>query len=74
MANVIDKTVETYLFQQFYYYYIYVHHNMGRLRDLAVACWTTDHYYPGLNLGVGISEGCFIFDFASLALEVARPI
>jgi len=26
------------------------------------------------NLGVGISEGCFIFDFASLRLEVARPI
>jgi len=27
-----------------------------------------------LNLGVGISEGCFIFEFASLPLEVARPI
>ena len=23
---------------------------------------------------VGISEGCFIFDFASLPLDVARPI
>ena len=32
------------------------------------------HYHPCLNLGVGISEGCFIFDFASLSLEVARPI
>jgi len=29
---------------------------------------------PCSNLGVGISEGCFIFDFASLPLEVARPI
>ena len=46
----------------------------GRLRGLAVACWTTDHYHPYSNLGVGISEGCFIFDFASLPLEVARPI
>ena len=26
------------------------------------------------HLGVGISEGWFIFDFASLPLEVARPI
>ena len=45
-----------------------------RLRGLAVACWTTDHYNPCSNLGVGISEGCFIFDFASLPLGVARPI
>ena len=44
------------------------------LRGLAVACWTTYHYHPSSNLGVGISEGCFIFDFASLHLEVARPI
>ena len=47
---------------------------LGRLRGLAVACWTTDHYHPCSNVGVGISEGCFIFDFASLFLEVARPI
>ena len=46
----------------------------GRLRGLAVACWTTDHCHPCLNLSVGLSEGCFIFDFASLHLEVARPI
>ena len=46
----------------------------GRLRGLTVACWTTDHYHPCSNLGVGISEGCFIFDYASLPLEVARPI
>ena len=37
-----------------------------RLRRLAVACWTTDHYHPCSNLGVGISKGCFIFHFASL--------
>ena len=57
--------------------YIYMAHPEGipgRLRGLAVACWTTDHYHPCSNLGVGISEGCFIFDFASLPLEVARPI
>jgi len=27
-----------------------------------------------LNLGVAISQGCFIFDFISLPLEVTRPI
>jgi len=39
-----------------------------------VACWITDQYHPCSNLRVGISEGCFIFHFASLLLEVARPI
>ena len=52
----------------------YVDVSVGRLRALPVACWTTDHYGPCSNLGVGISEGYFIFDFASLPLEVARPI
>jgi len=33
---------------------------IGRLRGLAVACLTTDYYHLCLNLGVGISEGCFI--------------
>ena len=46
----------------------------GRLRGLAVACWTTDHYHPCSNPGVDISEGCFVFDIASLPLEFARPI
>ena len=46
----------------------------GRLRGLAVACWTTDHYHPCSNPDVGISEGCFVFYFVSLPLEVARPI
>ena len=36
---------------------------MGRLRGLAVACWTTDHYHPCSNPGVAISEGCFVFHF-----------
>jgi len=40
----------------------------GRLCGLAVACWTRDHYHPCSNLGVGISEGRFIFDFTSLPL------
>ena len=46
----------------------------GRLHGLTVVCWIIDHYHPSLNLGVGISEGCFIFDFASLLLGVTRPI
>jgi len=44
----------------------------GRLRGLTVARWITDHCHPGSNLGVGISEGCFIFDFDSLPLKVAQ--
>ena len=47
---------------------------LGRLRGLAVACCTTDPYHPCSNPGVGISEGCFVFHFVSLPLEVARPI
>ena len=46
----------------------------GCLHGLAVACWTTDHYYPCSYPGMGISEGFFIFDFTSLPLEVAQPI
>ena len=46
----------------------------GRLHGLAVACWIRDHHHPCSNLVVAISEGCFISDFASLPLEVARPI
>ena len=55
--------------------FIMSHHDgvIGRLRGLAVACWTTDHYHPCSNPGVGISEGCFVFHFVSLPLEVARP-
>jgi hypothetical protein len=45
-----------------------------RLRGQAVARWTTDHYHPCSNPGVGISEGRFIFHFVSLPLEVTRPI
>jgi len=39
-----------------------------------IAHWITDHYHLSLNLTMGISEGCFIFDFASLPLEVTQPI
>ena len=39
-----------------------------------VALWTTYHYHLSSNLGVGISESYFVFDFASLPQEVARPI
>jgi len=48
--------------------------SQGRLCGLAVECWTTDHYHPCSNPGVGISEGCFVFRFVSLPLEVAQPI
>ena len=44
----------------------------ARLRGLAVARWTTGHYHPCSNPGVGIFEGCFIFQFVSLPLEVAH--
>ena len=43
----------------------------GCLHGLVVGCWTTAHCS---NLSVGISKGCFIFDFASSPLEVTRPI
>jgi len=33
-----------------------------------------DHRSTCLNLDVGISEGCFIFDFTSLPLEIAGPM
>ena len=46
----------------------------GGLQSLVVACWTTHHYHPCLNFGMGISEDCFIFDFTSLPLEVTGPI
>ena len=45
----------------------------GRLRGLAVVCWTTDRYHPCSNLGVGMSDGCFGLDFTSLPLAAARP-
>jgi len=38
----------------------------GRLGGHGVAWWTTDHYHPCSKFGVGMSEGCFIFDFATL--------
>ena len=52
----------------------YVRRYIWRLRGLVVVCWITDHYHPCSNLGLGKSEECFIFDFASLPLGIARPI
>jgi len=40
----------------------------------ACSILATDHYHLSWNLGMGLSEGCFIFDFTSLALEVDWPI
>jgi len=50
------------------------HHHQKSLCGLTIACWITDFYHPCSNLGMGKSEGCFIFDCASLPLEVAQPI
>ena len=50
------------------------------LRMIGVPPWSSgsvlDHRSlpPCLNPSVGISEGCFVFHFVSLALEVTRPI
>ena len=52
------------------YFYYYNEEPVVQL----VAHQTTYHYQPISNLGVGISERCFIFDFVSLPLEIARPI
>jgi len=46
----------------------------GSSEVLLVARSTTYHYHLSSNLAVGISEGCLIFDLASLPLAVARPI
>ena len=56
--------------------WVYVPQTEGRLRGLTGS--TLDHRSLttqfSWNLGEVISEGCFIFDFASLPLEVALPI
>ena len=39
-----------------------------------IAMLITDYYHSNTNLGVGMSEGCFIFHFAILPLDVARHI
>ena len=44
----------------------------GRLRDLVGS--TLDHYHLSSNLGVGISEGCFVFEIVLLNFEVVRAI
>ena len=40
----------------------------GTGHTLGCIAIVTDHYHQCLNLGVGISEGCFIFNFTSLPL------
>jgi len=39
-----------------------------------VARSITDHYYLSSNLGVGISEGCFISEFASLPKSIISSL
>ena len=59
---------------------IYSHHNdyayygIYRLQIKLVARWITDNYHLGSNLVMGIYVVCFIFDFASIPLGVARSI
>jgi len=65
MAILIFKEVWIWRYNSFSIYVILLS-IYGCLRGLAVACWTTDHYHPCSNLGMGTSEGCFICDFASL--------
>ena len=54
------------------------HLQVSSLCELRAPPWSTGSMFdhrslpPRSNLGVGISEGCFIFDFASSPLEVAR--
>jgi len=50
----------------------HMHLHLGRLRGLTDSM--LDHRSLSLHLRMGISEGCFIFDFVSLPLEVAQPI
>ncbi|KAK2162424.1 hypothetical protein LSH36_99g07034 [Paralvinella palmiformis] len=45
----------------------------GRLRGLAVACWTTDHCHPCLNLSVGLSEGLVFLSFRSETKRALLP-
>ena len=47
--------------------------NNNNNSGLAVACWTTDHYHPCSNPGVGISEGCFVFHPFSLPCAQKWP-
>ena len=49
-----------------------ISHSWGA--SLVLTYSTLDHYHLSSNLGVGLPEGCFISDFTSLPLEVARPI
>ena len=47
--------------------------NTGAPPGLVVVYWTTDHYHLCSNLSMGISEDCFIFDFALLPLAFSLP-
>ena len=49
-------------------------HRTGASVVYMVTCSTTDQNHLSSNLRVGIYGGCFIFDFASLPLEVTRPV
>ena len=48
--------------------------NITNLQVTSSKYQTVFHNKQCSNLVVGISEGCFIVDFASLPLEVAQPI
>jgi len=56
------------------FFNLYYPSNFVSASDLVGSEFHTDHYHRSSNLAVGISEGYFIFDFALLSSEVARPI
>ena len=47
---------------------------MGHLHGLISSALDHRSLRPGFESQVGISERCFIFDFASIPLEVAQAI
>jgi len=56
--------------------YYHIHHMLAceTQPHCETARLTTYNYHLSSSLGMGIYEGCFIFDFASLPLEVTRAI
>ena len=50
------------------FFLITLSHFWGTSLVRLVACWITDRYHLSVNLGMGISDGCFIFVFASFTL------
>ena len=51
----------------------YIH--TGRLRDLKVVCWITDHYNLSSNLGLGVCSLQYLWRYsADLAYHVHKSV